>query len=94
MSSYDTIQDAAERGAGTLGKRDRADFFVGKDGRVTPIDPAAKRFIEAANSGVGLKQGDEDMIVRDVASNPGAHHKGHVQPMDGGYAISISPKYI
>ena len=92
MSSYDTIQDAAERGVSTIGKTEKARFFVGKDGRVTPIDPAAKKFIEAANSGVGLKPGDEDMIVRDVASNPGPHHKGHVQPMDDGYAISITPR--
>jgi hypothetical protein len=91
MSSYDTIQDAAERAAGTLGQKTKADFFIGANGKVTPIDEGAKAFIEAANSGVGLKPGDEDLIVRDVVSTPGAHHKGHIQPMDGGYAVSIYP---
>jgi hypothetical protein len=91
MSSYDTIQDAAERAAGTLRPKAKADFFIGANGKVTPIDEGAKAFIEAANSGVGLKQGDEDLIVREVARDPGSHHTAHIQPMDGGYAVSISP---
>ena len=91
MASYDTVQEAGAQGIGAISKEKEAKFFIGTGGKVTPVDDAAKRFLEAANRGFGLKPGDEAIIVEDVAANPGGMEV-HREKMDGGFAITIRPK--
>lgn len=93
MASYDTVQEAAGQAADTLRQNPNleAKFYRSSKG-IVPIDAGAKKLIDAANRGFGgLNNGDHDVIIQDVAANPGSTHKTYRQPMDGGEAITIAP---
>ena len=92
MASYDTVQEAAERGAGVL-QKDRkleARFFRSSKGLV-PVDKGAETILDAANKGIQSTPGLDDLVVQDIAENPGSGHKVIREKMDGGEAITIVP---
>ncbi|MDB5490722.1 MAG: hypothetical protein JWO78_571 [Micavibrio sp.] len=93
MASYDTVQEAADRAADVLRQNPNleAKFYTSAKG-IVPVDAGAKKMLDAANSIGNINDGDRDIIIQDVARNPGAGHKTHEQKMDGGTAITIAPK--
>ena len=92
MASYDTVQEAAGRGADVLHKDRRleAKFFRSSKG-VVPVDAGAREILDAANRGIQTTPGLDDLVVQDIADNPGSGHKVFRDPMDGGEAITIVP---
>lgn len=92
MASYDTVQEAAGRGADVLHKDRKleAKFFRNAKG-VVPVDAGAQKILDAANRGIQTTPGLDDLVVQDIADNPGTKHKVIRQKMDGGEAISIVP---
>lgn len=92
MASYDTVQEAAQRGADVLGKNPQleAKFFRSSKGLV-PVDAGARQILDAANSGIQSTPGLDDLVVQDIAAQPGTGHKVLRGRMDGGEAITIVP---